>query len=121
MIVFYGCRREKEELFYKKDWEMFKKEGVLTELVGAFQFDNGTSPPKMIFVGDKMNERPHLIVDNLLEKGGYFYMCGPAVATPSVQKALKSAVSGHGKKGEAGATKWFEDFMHDGRYSEESY
>merc|ERR1719183_1098692 len=75
MIVFYGCRREKEELFYKKDWEMFKKEGVLTELVGAFQFDNGTKPPKMIFVGDKMAERPDLITKNLLEKGGYFYMC----------------------------------------------
>jgi sulfite reductase (NADPH) flavoprotein alpha-component len=118
MVIFYGCRREKEELFYKEDWAMFKKEGVLTELVGAFQF---ADPKKQVFVGDKMGEMPGLITDNLLEKGGYFYMCGPAVATPSVQKALKAAVSGHGKKGEAGATKWFEDFMHDGRYSEESY
>merc|ERR1711957_664514 len=25
MVVFYGCRREKEELFYKEDWELYKK------------------------------------------------------------------------------------------------
>jgi len=118
MIVFYGCRTEKEELLYKDEWAMFKREGVLTELIGAFQFD---TPGKQVFVGDKMAERKSLLTDNLLGKEGYFYMCGPAVATPSVQKALKAAVASEGKKGEAGAEKWFETFMHDGRYSEESY
>jgi sulfite reductase (NADPH) flavoprotein alpha-component len=121
MVVFYGCRREKEELFYKEEWAMYKKEGVLTELVGAFQFDNGIVPAKQVFVGDKMGEKPEVITDNLMGKGGFFYMCGPAVATPSVQKALKGAVAGHGKKGEAGAAEWFEQFMKDERYSEESY
>lgn len=121
MVVFYGCRREKEELLYKEEWAMFKKEGVLTELVGAFQFDAPHYPPKQIFVGDKMAERPELISDNLLKEGGYFCMCGPAVATPSVQKALKGAVSGRGGLGEAKAESWFKEFMHAGRYSEESY
>jgi sulfite reductase alpha subunit-like flavoprotein len=118
MVVFYGCRKEKEELFYKDEWAMYKKEGILTSLTGAFQFDD---PNKQVFVGDKMNEQPETITANLLDKPGYFYMCGPAVATPSVQKALKGAVSGFGKKGEAGAAEWFETFMRDGRYSEESY
>merc|ERR1712217_923474 len=118
MVVFYGCRREKEELFYKEDWAMYKKEGVLTELVGAFQFD---VPGKQVFVGDKMAEHPALITNNLMEKGGFFYMCGPAVATPSVQKALKAAVSSQGGYGDAKAEEWFQTFMHDGRYSEESY
>lgn len=118
MVVFYGCRKEKEELLYKEDWKMFKKEGVLTELIGAFQFD---TPGKQVFVGDKMGENPALLTSNLLEKGGFFYMCGPAVATPSVQKALKAAIAKQGSKGEDGAEKWFETFMHDGRYSEESY
>jgi len=121
MVVFYGCRREKEELFYKEDWALYKKEGVLTELVGAFQFDAPHYPPKMIFVSDKMAEKPELITSNLLEKGGFFYMCGPAVATPSVQKALKAAVSQRGQLGDAKAEEWFETFLHDGRYSEESY
>merc|ERR1712110_485833 len=121
MVVFYGCRREKEELFYKEDWALYKKEGVLTELVGAFQFDKPHYPPKMIFVGDKMDEHPALITDNLMGKGGFFYMCGPAVATPSVQKALKAAVSGHGKLGDAKAEAWFEELCNNGRYSEESY
>jgi len=118
MIIFYGCRTEKEELLYKEDWAMFKKEGVLTELIGAFQHDTAG---KQVFVGDKMGENPELLTKNLLEQGGYFYMCGPAVATPSVQKALKAAIASKGGKGEAGAEKWFEEFMQDGRYSEESY
>jgi len=117
MVVFYGCRREKEELFYKEDWELYRKEGVLTELVGAYQFDG----PKPVFVGQKMAENPELITANLQEKGGYFYMCGPAVATPSVQAALKSAIATHGKLGEATAASWFDEFMAAGRYSEESY
>lgn len=121
MVVFYGCRREKEELFYKDDWAMYKREGILTELSGAFQFDNGTDPPRQVFVGDKMGEQPELITENLLNKGGFFYMCGPAVATPSVQKALKSAVATKGGLGEAKASTWFDEFMHAGRYSEESY
>jgi len=121
MVVFYGCRREKEELFYKDDWELFRKEGVLTELVGAFQFDAPHYPPKMVFVSDKMAERPDLITENLQQKGGFFYMCGPAVATPSVQKALKAAVSSKGGLGEAKSQAWFEEFMQAGRYSEESY
>ncbi|OLQ15392.1 hypothetical protein AK812_SmicGene421 [Symbiodinium microadriaticum] len=81
---------------------MYEKEGILSALVGAFQppaseFDKPHYPPKQIFVSDKMAERPELISDNLLEKGGYFFMCGPAVATPSVQKALKAALVKHGQ------------------------
>jgi len=117
MIVFYGCRTEKEELLYKADWANFKKEGVLTELIGAFQFDG----KEQVFVSHKMAERKALLTENLLQKGGFFYMCGPAVATPSVQKALKEAVATEGQRGDAGAEKWFAEFMHDGRYSEESY
>jgi sulfite reductase alpha subunit-like flavoprotein len=68
-----------------------------------------------------MGEKPDLITENLLKAGGFFYMCGPAVATPSVQKALKGAVSGKGGFGDSKATQWFDKFMEDGRYSEESY
>jgi len=118
MHVFYGCRHYKEELFYKEDWARFEAAGVLTSLTGAFQLDD---PKKQVFVGDKMAEKPEIITDNLLNKGGFFYMCGPAVATPSVQAALRKAVSDLGKKGDAGAVEWFEGFQRDGRYSEESY
>jgi len=117
MVIFYGCRREKEELFYKEDWAYFKEQGVLTELIGAFQFDD---PEKVVFVSHKMAERPELITKNLLAEKGFFYMCGPAVATPSVQKALKDAISTEGGLGDE-VEAWFDEFMKVGRYSEESY
>eukprot|EP00933_Yihiella_yeosuensis_P006407 TRINITY_DN1110_c0_g2_i4.p1 TRINITY_DN1110_c0_g2~~TRINITY_DN1110_c0_g2_i4.p1 ORF type:complete len:1858 (-),score=525.91 TRINITY_DN1110_c0_g2_i4:496-6069(-) len=126
MVVFYGCRREKEELLYKDEWKLYEREGVLSALVGAFQFDKPHYPGKEIFVSHKMAEQPRLISENLLDKGGFFFMCGPAVATPSVQKALKAAVlqSAGAKKGfktDAEADKWFKNFCAEGRYSEESY
>ncbi|CAE7510787.1 CYP102A5 [Symbiodinium natans] len=71
------------------------------------------------------------------EKGGYFFMCGPAVATPSVQKALKVGSSTFDipidlprapaqaekdmwptPKTDAEAELWFKDFQAAGRYSE---
>lgn len=90
---------------------------MLTELIGAFQFDD---PEKVVFVSHKMAERPELITKNLLAEKGFFYMCGPAVATPSVQKALKDAISTEGGLGDE-VEAWFDEFMKVGRYSEESY
>jgi len=54
MVVFYGCRHEREEYFYKDEWELFQKQGVLTKIVPAFSHDKPHYPPKMIFVNNKM-------------------------------------------------------------------
>lgn len=48
-------------------------------------------------------------------------MCGPAMATPSVQKALKAAVATHGKMGEEAAEQWLAELLRNMCYSVESY
>jgi sulfite reductase alpha subunit-like flavoprotein len=116
MFVFYACRRNKE-LFYKEEWENYKAEGVLTELIDAYSHEG----PKPFYASHKIDERPEVIAENLAAKGGYFYMCGPAVGIPPIVKAMKAAVAGQGKLGQAGAEKWFDDLQREGRYSEESY
>jgi len=121
MVVFYGCRHEKEEFFYKEEWAMYKKEGVLTDLVNAFSHDKPHYPPKMIFVQNKMEERPDLMYKYLYEQKGYFYMCGPAFATPGIEAATKKTIMDKAKLNEAQVDAWFEKLHLEGRYSIESY
>eukprot|EP00929_Paragymnodinium_shiwhaense_P006963 TRINITY_DN110918_c0_g1_i1.p1 TRINITY_DN110918_c0_g1~~TRINITY_DN110918_c0_g1_i1.p1 ORF type:complete len:1844 (-),score=584.39 TRINITY_DN110918_c0_g1_i1:160-5043(-) len=118
MVVFYGCRHEKEEFFYKEEWAMYKKEGVLTELVNAFSHDKPHYPPKMIFVNQKMDEHPELMGKLLGEQGGYFYMCGLKVAVPGIDKSLMTAMA---KTGIKDTETWLTDMKASGRYSQESY
>lgn len=100
---------------------MFKKEGVLTELINAFSHDKPHYPPKMIFVQNKMEERPDLMYKYLYEQRGYFYMCGPAFATPGIEAATKKTVMEKANLSQAEVDSWFEKLHLEGRYSIESY
>ncbi|CAK0832638.1 unnamed protein product, partial [Prorocentrum cordatum] len=121
MVLFYGCRHEREEFFYKEEWELYKKSGVLTEIVCAFSHDKPHYPPKMVFVNQKMEENLGMIGKYMGQLGGYFYMCGLAVAAPGIETALKKAMIGAGVVKEAQADTWIEDLKKSGRYSMESY
>jgi sulfite reductase (NADPH) flavoprotein alpha-component len=121
MILFYGCRHEREEFFYKEEWEQYKKDGVLTNLVNAFSHDKPHYPPKMIFVNQKMEENLNLISKYMGEQGGYFYMCGLAVAAPGIETALKKAMIGAKRIKASEADNWIEEMKQTGRYSMESY
>merc|ERR1719330_304756 len=115
MVVFYGCRHEREEFFYKEEWELYRKTGVLTELVNAFSHDKPHYPPKMIFVNQRMEDNTGLLGDLLGKQGGYFYMCGLAVAAPGIESALKKAMIGAGVVTEEGADEWVEYLKRTGR------
>eukprot|EP00443_Scrippsiella_acuminata_P087488 CAMPEP_0115412888 /NCGR_PEP_ID=MMETSP0271-20121206/21786_1 /TAXON_ID=71861 /ORGANISM="Scrippsiella trochoidea, Strain CCMP3099" /LENGTH=169 /DNA_ID=CAMNT_0002837149 /DNA_START=1 /DNA_END=510 /DNA_ORIENTATION=+ len=121
MVVFYGCRHEREEFFYKEEWELYKKEGVLTTLINAFSHDKPHYPPKMIFVNQRMEENTRLLGDLLGKQGGYFYMCGLAVAVPGIDKALKGAMVAEGVCTKQGEDAWIAEMKESGRYSQESY
>merc|ERR1719240_2608067 len=121
MILFYGCRHDREEFFYKEEWAQHMKDGVLTKLINAFSHDKPHYPPKMVFVNQRMEENPDLLGDLMGKRGGYFYMCGLAIAVPGIDAALKSAMVKAGVTDEAGADGWLEEMKRSGRYSQESY
>merc|ERR1712027_228718 len=114
MVVFYGCRHEREEVLYKKA-------GVLTRLVNAFSHDKPHYPPKMIFVNQRMEENLEMIGKYMGTMGGYFYMCGLAVAAPGIEAALKKAMIGAKHVTAEKADEWVENLKRTGRYSMESY
>lgn len=121
MVLFYGCRHEKEEFFYKEEWKQYQADGVLTHLVNAFSHDKPHYPPKMIFVNQKMEENLEMIGKYMGEMGGYFYMCGLAVAAPGIETALKKAMIGANLVKKEEADEWVEELKRSGRYSMESY
>jgi sulfite reductase alpha subunit-like flavoprotein len=121
MILFYGCRHEREEFFYKEEWAQYQQDGVLTKIINAFSHDKPHYPPKMIFVNQKMEENLELIGKYMGELGGYFYMCGLAVAAPGIETALKKAMVGAKHVKESEADDWVEELKKSGRYSMESY
>merc|ERR1711920_193510 len=121
MVLFYGCRHEREEFFYKEEWKKYQADGVLTHLVNAFSHDKPHYPPKMIFMNQKMEENLGMIGKYMGEMGGYFYKCGLAVAAPGIETALKKAMVGAKFVKPEEADQWVEELKRSGRYSMESY
>merc|ERR1711865_28154 len=121
MVVFYGCRHQKEEFFYKEEWKAYEEAGVLTKLINAFSHDPPHYPPKMVFVNEKMDENVPLIGDLLGKQGGYFYFCGLAVAVKGIDKALCAAAVGAGMTTDENTAEWMAELKRTGRYSQESY
>jgi len=121
MVVFYGCRHEREEFFYKEEWELYQKEGVLTNIIPAFSHDKPHYPPKMVFVNQKMEDNKELLSKYMGESNGYFYMCGLAVAAPGIEKALKTSMAEANFIKTEDGDAWIEEMKQTGRYSMESY
>ena len=61
MVLFYGCRHEREELLYKDEWKLYQSSGVLTHIVNAFSHDKPHYPPKLVFVNQNMEENSEIL------------------------------------------------------------
>jgi len=75
MDLFYGCRSDWDFL-YKDEWESYAK-----ELDGKFRLHvafSRRSRNKKIYVQDLIEEQAEKIVEALVEKKGYLYICGDA-------------------------------------------
>ncbi|EON98957.1 putative nadph-cytochrome p450 reductase protein [Phaeoacremonium minimum UCRPA7] len=73
-LLFFGCRKKKEDFIYADEWEEYKKAmGDKFEMVTAFSRDG----PKKVYVQHLLKARGKEI-NELLEKKAYFYVCGDA-------------------------------------------
>ncbi|ODV97282.1 hypothetical protein PACTADRAFT_49021 [Pachysolen tannophilus NRRL Y-2460] len=74
ILLFYGSRSVNEDFLYKNEWpEYSKKLGENFELITAFSRDQ----KEKIYVQHRMLEYSKEIND-LLQKGAFFYVCGDA-------------------------------------------
>lgn len=70
-VLFFGCRSKFQDYIYQEELEGYEKEGVLSDLHVAFSRDQ----PEKIYV-QSLIEKEGKEVFELLEKQGYFYVCG---------------------------------------------
>ncbi|KAI8079236.1 hypothetical protein BDF21DRAFT_438695 [Thamnidium elegans] len=73
-LLFYGSRHESQDFLYAQEWpELFSKLGDESRLITAFSRDQ----PEKIYVQHRLQQEGRLVWD-LLQKGGYIYVCGDA-------------------------------------------
>lgn len=69
-MLFFGCRREKEDFLYEDELKELEQEGVLGELVTAFSREGDKA-----YVQKRMWERKEK-VGKMIAEGGRVYVCG---------------------------------------------
>jgi len=76
MDLFYGCRRSDWDFLYKEEWESYER-----ELDGKFKLHVGYSREpgkKKVYVQELVAENADRVVEALIQKKGYLYICGDA-------------------------------------------
>lgn len=80
MTLFYGCRGANEDYLYKDEWPTYTQ--TLGEKFRMFVAISREGPRKpdgsKIYVQDLLWEDREAVVDTLINKKGYFYICGDA-------------------------------------------
>ena len=118
MWLFYGCRYKAKDYIFGDELDAYHKEGVLTELRPAFSRDQ----KEKIYVQHRMLEAKERLYDDLVNKNGFFYMCGQAGQLERDVRAALTEAFRHGEQCSAEeAVKKFEEFDESGRYCLELY
>jgi len=95
-VLFFGCRKQSEDYIYQEELEGYKKEGVLSGLHVAFSREQ----EHKVYVQHLLGEEGKTVFE-LLEKQGFFYVCGwvqnDGLAFLSLWLFLSSEIDGRQK------------------------
>ncbi|KAM9840892.1 NADPH-dependent diflavin oxidoreductase 1 [Aulostomus maculatus] len=84
-VLFFGCRSESKDFYFRSEWERMVNAGQLT-LFTAFSRDQ----EEKVYVQQRVRENAPLLWDLLANKRACFYIAGNAKEMPaSVREALK--------------------------------
>ncbi|KRZ87546.1 NADPH--cytochrome P450 reductase [Trichinella sp. T8] len=112
MILYFGCRKRKEDYLYGQELEAWLKDGTLSELHVAFSRDQ----PRKVYVQHLMLERKQSIW-SLLQNGAFFYVCGDARnMARDVHSALMQIIAGEGDMNADEAAAYFKQLESQKRY-----
>ena len=118
MWLFYGCRYKTKDYIFGDELEAYAKEGVITELHPAFSRDTA----KKVYVQNKIAENSKRVYDDLVNKNGFFYLCGQAgQAELDIKEAIYNSIADGEKISRDEAFAKFEEIAEDGRYCPELY
>jgi sulfite reductase (NADPH) flavoprotein alpha-component len=116
--LFFGSQHEKCDFAYGDEFEVFRKEGVLTRLDCAWSRDQ----PEKIYVQHRMKENAAEIWKWLDAEGAHFFVCGDARRmAKDVDATLRRIVQEEGGKNTGEANEYVEKLKSDKRYKRDVY
>ena len=116
--LFFGSQHEKCDFAYGDEFEVFRKEGVLTRLDCAWSRDQ----PEKIYVQHGMKENAAEIWKWLDGEGAHFFVCGDARRmAKDVDATLRRIVQEQGGKNTGEANEYVEKLKSDKRYKRDVY
>ncbi|XP_665334.1 pyruvate dehydrogenase [Cryptosporidium hominis TU502] len=104
VILYFGCRYYDNDYLYREELENYVKEGVITSLNIAFSRDpkgyktsncENIRYAQKMYVQHLMLENSQEIYENMIEKCGYFYLCGTKQVPIDIRKAIIQIIIKH--------------------------
>jgi len=119
MTLFFGGRYEKQEYYYRDEFESYEKEGIV-KCCNAWSRD---IPGKKVYVQNKIAEEADAIWEQLGKPGstGYFFLCGSKQPEKDVFKTLLDIMQTKGGMSASQAQQKMEELQAAGRYVTEVY
>ncbi|KIV99399.1 uncharacterized protein PV09_08942 [Verruconis gallopava] len=116
-ILFFGCRNQESDYFFRDEWLRFGEQGLLKTFV-AFSRDQ----KQKVYVQDLILQRSKLVFKALAEKGGMVYVCGSSGRMPqAVREALIEVFQKEGEMERSDAETYFTRMEKGGRYKQETW
>ncbi|XP_068191461.1 NADPH-dependent diflavin oxidoreductase 1 isoform X2 [Antennarius striatus] len=116
-VLFFGCRSEAKDFYFKSEWEEMIKAGNLI-LFTAFSRDQ----EQKVYVQQRVRENAELLWDLISNKNGCFYIAGNANQMPaSVSDSLKEVFQQEGKMSAEQAEQMLAAMERSGRLQVEAW
>ena len=116
-LLFFGCRRETADYFYKDEWQNLQDQMPLT-VHPAFSRDQ----EHKIYVQDLVCQHSESVYSLLHDGGGLVYVCGSSGKMPqAVRAALVDVFRDCGRISQEDAEGYLKSMEMEGRYKQETW
>ncbi|XP_059213517.1 NADPH-dependent diflavin oxidoreductase 1 [Centropristis striata] len=116
-VLFFGCRSETKDFYFRSEWEDMVKAGRLT-LSTAFSRDQ----EEKVYVQHRVRQNAELLWDLIVNRSACFYIAGSAKDMPtSVCDALKEAFQQEGGMSKEEAEQMLDAMERRGQFQSETW
>ena len=116
-VLFFGCRNEKADYFFKTEWDTLKEDLPL-RVFAAFSRDPGNKQ----YVQHLIRTQSQAVYDIICQKDGIVFVCGSSGKMPqAVREALVAVLETAGPLDRRAAESYVASMERDDRYKQETW